>query len=268
MNKDGLMKKHKKNIGRFVIGVLIFLLTLILKVVLVKFSDAIIVEVGIRLYGVITAISTLLLIIALVAAIVTIVLFMLSGAELRKQIAIEAADAHTDPVLKVKGNLDPVQIRKSLTAEGNKWLSVIPQVNPVEAEEMRTILNSVDATMSQMDDYQLRLKNLLDSNGADALRDTEEVLDGVEQHICRNVRKLLNIMTVSSPNTQNDLDVVELTAKNCAEDNNRLLKTTKEFIVAVTEFLNSQGDSGSGINEVEVYKNALTTQIEEGGIYS
>ena len=268
MNKDGLMKKHKKNIFRLIISVLIFFLTLIIKMVVVKQSDTLIVYEGIRFYGVVAAITTILLIIALVAVIVMVVLFMLSGAELRKQIAIESAGSHTDPVLKVKGNLDPVQIRKSLTTEGNKWLSVIPQVNPAEAEEIRTILNSVDATMSQMDDYQLRLKNLLDSNGADALRDTEEVLDGVEQHICRNVRKLLNIMTVSSPNTQNDLDVVELTAKNCAEDNNRLLKTTKEFIVAVTEFLNSQGDSGSGINEVEVYKNALTTQIEEGGIYS
>ncbi len=268
MNKNVLLMKYKKNKVRSVIGVIAFVIALILKIVVGMFTDILVVYGGIRLFGVLSAMTTILLIAGAVAGAGTLAMLFISHSELRKQQAIESAESNAGPVLKVKGKLDPVQIRNSLITEGDKWLSIISSNNPNEADEMDAALENVKATMAQMDDYQLRLKNLLDSNGADALRDTEEVLDGVEQHICRNVRKLLNIMTVSSPNTQNDLDVVELTAKNCAEDNNRLLKTTKEFIVAVTEFLNSQGDSGSSINEVEVYKNALTTQIEEGGIYS
>ena len=263
MNKNVLLMKYKKNKVRSVIGVIAFVIALILKIVVGMFTDILVVYGGIRLFGVLSAMTTILLIAGAVAGAGTLAMLFISRSELRKQQAIESAESNAGPVLKVKGKL-----RNSLITEGDKWLSIISSNNPNEADEMDVALENVKATMAQMDDYQLRLKNLLDSNGADALRDTEEVLDGVEQHICRNVRKLLNIMTVSSPNTQNDLDVVELTAKNCAEDNNRLLKTTKEFIVAVTEFLNSQGDSGSGINEVEVYKNALTTQIEEGGIYS
>lgn len=268
MNRDVLLGKFKKNVVRFGIGATFFVVTLILKIIVVSAEDMIIVNTGIRFYGVIAVITTVLLTAGVIGATGTLALLLTSGFALKKQEVIESADSQPSPVLKVKGKLDPVQIRNSLVTEGDKWMSTVSQANPKEAEEMDVALKSVKDTMAQMDDYQLRLKNLLDSNGADALRDTEEVLDGVEQHICRNVRKLLNIMTVSSPNTQNDLDVVELTAKNCAEDNNRLLQTTKEFIVAVTEFLNSQGDSGSSVNEVEVYKNALTTQIEEGGIYS
>jgi hypothetical protein len=268
MNKDVLLDKFKKNVVRFGIGATIFVVALVLKIVVGLFTDILVVYAGIRLFGVLSALTTILLIVGIAAGAGTLAILLKSRAELRKLEAVESADSNAGPVLKVKGKLDPVQIRNSLITEGDKWLSVVSPTNPKEAEEMDVAIKSVKETMAQMDDYQLRLKNLLDSNGADALRDTEEVLDGVEQHICRNVRKLLNIMTVSSPNTQNDLDVVELTAKNCAEDNNRLLQTTKEFIVAVTEFLNSQGDSGSSINEVEVYKNALTTQIEEGGIYS
>ncbi len=212
--------------------------------------------------------TTVLLVLGTVVFLVFLAMTCSSYFSLKKEEAIEEADSNKGPVLKVKGSLDPVQIRNSLMSEGEKWIASVSQINQGEASEIRTAIAAVKDTMAQMDDYQLRLKNLLDSNGADALRDTEEILDKVEQHICRNVRKLLNIMTVSSPNNQNDMDVVELTAKNCAEDNNRLLQTTKEFIVSVTEFLNSQGDSGSGINEVEVYKNALTSQMEEGGIYS
>ena len=233
MNKNVLLMKYKKNKVRSVIGVIAFVIALILKIVVGMFTDILVVYGGIRLFGVLSAMTTILLIAGAVAGAGTLAMLFISRSELRKQQAIESAESNAGPVLKVKGKLDPVQIRNSLITEGDKWLSIISSNNPNEADEMDVALENVKATMAQMDDYQLRLKNLLDSNGADALRDTEEVLDGVEQHICRNVRKLLNIMTVSSPNTQNDLDVVELTAKNCAEDNNRLLKTTKEFIVAV-----------------------------------
>ena len=268
MSKDLLQGNFKKNLSKFKVGAAAFIVTLILKIIVSAVSDTVIVYAGIRLFKTISMLTTALLVIAAAAFLIFLAMTCISYFSLKKEEAIEEADSNKGPVLKVKGNLDPVQIRNSLISEGDKWIASISQMNPGEVGEMNVALTSVRETMVQMDDYQLRLKNLLDSNGADALRDTEEILDKVEQHICRNVRKLLNIMTVSSPNTQNDIDVVELTAKNCAEDNNRLLKTTKEFIVSVTEFLNSQGDSGSGINEVEVYKNALTSQIEEGGIYS
>ncbi len=267
MNRESLQRKLIKDSGNIRIFAGVFLVTIIAKLIVSALENIIIVYAGIRFFRVLALITMVLLLIGGALFLIYISLMLKTYFQLKKQEAIDEADNKTGPVLKVKGDLDPVQIRNNLVSETEKWMATISKMYPQEKGEMNVALTGVRDTMIQMDDYQLRLKNLLDSNGADALRDTEEVLDRVEQHICRNVRKLLNIMTVSSPNTKNDLDVVELTAKNCAEDNNKLLKTTKEFIVAVTEFLNSQGDSGSGINEIEVYKKALTTQIEEGGIY-
>ena len=121
--------------------------------------------------------------------------------------------------------------------------------------------------MERMDEYQSKLKSLLDTNGAEALRDTEDILTNAEQHICRNIRKLLNIMTVSSSGNEEDVSLVISTAQKCGADNNALLGTTKEFMVAVTQLLNAQGDDSSGIRELEAYKKAIASQIDEGGIY-
>lgn len=267
MKKESLQGNLKKNISKLTVGAVIFVITLILKLLVSAGSDTLIVYAGIRLFSTVSMLTTLLIILGTAVFLIFLVMTCISYFSLKKEEAIEEADSNKGPVLKVKGSLDPVQIRNSLISEGDKWISYVSQINQGEASELSAAIAGVKETMALMDDYQLRLKNLLDSNGADALRDTEEILDKVEQHICRNVRKLLNIMTVSTPNNQNDMDVVELAAKNCAQDNNSLLQTTKEFIVSVTEFLNSQGDSGSGISEVEIYKKALTSQMEEGGIY-
>ncbi len=267
MNEDSQKAKAQENTKRFKASAVFFALVLILKLVVTGLENLIIVYGGIRLFGMLSMILTIATVVGFILFIFFLSLMMIGISKQKKQEAINEADSHQGPVLKVKGELDPVQIRNNLIGESDKWLETISQLYPQERGEMNAAITSVKETMIQMDDYQLRLKNLLDNNGADALRDTEEVLDRVEQHICRNVRKLLNIMTVSSPKTKNDIDVVKLTATNCAEDNRRLLKTTKEFMVAITEFLNSQGDSGSSIGEIEVYKKALASQIEEGGIY-
>ena len=267
MKKESLQLNYSKDMARLKKGAVLLLAAVILWGVATAFHNSIIVYAGIRVYRIISVITAILLIAGAAGFIILAVIAAMAFMKLKKQEALDDEGKAKGPVLKVKGDLDPVQIRNNLTAESDKWTNSVSGMHPRAKDKMKAALGSVSDTMLHMDDYQARLKNLLDSNGAEALRDTEEVLDRVEQHICRNVRKLLNIMTVSSPDSANDIEVVELTARNCAEDNNKLLATTKEFIVAVTQFLNSQGDSGSGISEIEVYKKALTTQIEEGGIY-
>ncbi len=267
MNNNTLQDKVDRNTKLFKVGTAFLAAAFLFKALVTVFEDTIIVYAGIRAFNTLSTITMIIFAIAAIGVLITFSLMMVSITKLKKQEAISKADEPSGPVLKVRGELDPVLIKNNLISESEKWMASVSGMHSGEAGELNAALTGVRETMVQMDDYQLRLKNLLDSNGAEALRDTEEVLDRVEQHICRNVRKLLNIMTVSSPNTANDIDVIKLTAGNCAKDNNRLLGTTKEFLVAVTEFLNSQGDEGSSINEVEVYKKALASQIEEGGIY-
>ncbi len=127
-------------------------------------------------------------------------------------------------------------------------------------ETVRRAIKTVIRTMTVMDDLQDKLKELLDNNGADALRDTEDILDDVEQHICRNVRKLINNITILDMNNSNDSEKIVNAALECSEENQKLLKLTKDFMSSLVEFLNRQGDSSSE-EEIQMYKEALTEQL-------
>ena len=130
-------------------------------------------------------------------------------------------------------------------------------------DNVRNAIKTVIRTMNVMDDLQDKLKELLDNNGADALRDTEDILDDVEQHICRNVRKLINNITILDMGSSRDKEKIISDAIKCGEENQKLLKLTKDFMTSLVEFLNRQGDSSSE-EEIQMYKDALTEQLGLG----
>lgn len=117
--------------------------------------------------------------------------------------------------------------------------------------------------LEQMDDYQERLSRLLKNNGAEMLYDTEDVLDRVEQYICRNVRKVLNYMDVSDPKLPGDVSMLKEKLADCFESNQEQLRQTQEFLFALTDFLNQQGDSENDASMLEVYKRTLLESIKE-----
>ena len=117
--------------------------------------------------------------------------------------------------------------------------------------------------LEQMDSYQERLTRLLASNDVHTLSDTEEVLDRVEQYICKNVRKVLNYMEVADPQSAEDVALLQTKFAACYGDNQEQLKKTQEFIFALTDFINQQGDSDNDISMLEVYKNTILESIQE-----
>ena len=98
------------------------------------------------------------------------------------------------PSLDIGSRLNPEHIKASL-------YEISAQATD---ETVRKAVKTVIRTMNVMDDLQDKLKELLDNNGADALRDTEDILDDVEQHICRNVRKLINNVTILDMGSSRD----------------------------------------------------------------
>ncbi|MBR1930705.1 MAG: sulfite exporter TauE/SafE family protein [Lachnospiraceae bacterium] len=117
--------------------------------------------------------------------------------------------------------------------------------------------------LEQMDSYQERLSRLLATNDVHTLSDTEEVLDRVEQYICKNVRKVLNYMEVADPNSAEDVELLRTKFAACYGDNQEQLKQTQEFIFALTDFINQQGDSDNDLSMLEVYKNTILESIKE-----
>lgn len=252
------VKDNKKKSNALKVSGVLLAIALVIKLLTAAFKDTIIVYSGIRTFTAISTVSTAFLVVAGIVFVLFLIIRVSSQAKERKAKMIQDVENDKGPDLRMKGDLDPERVRESLRSSSAEWAN-----DPYVESACKAIYKNMD----DMDGYQAKLKKLLDSNGADALRDTEEVLNKVEQHICRNVRKLINIMTVLDSGNANDRALILTTAKNCTDDNNKLLESTRNFMMAVSQFLNTQGEDGGTIQEIESYKKILTDQIQEGGIY-
>ncbi len=156
----------------------------------------------------------------------------------------------TEPMLKINSRLDPEDLRGRIY---NLKISC-------KHKELKEVYAGIEGSMETMNRYQAKLNKLLNNNGADALRDSEEILDGVEQNLCRNVRKFLNKETI----LDTDQNYAELLAEGekCNRENDTLLKKTMDFMEAVAEYLNDQDDNDD-LGDIEIYKNAILEQIKE-----
>lgn len=172
--------------------------------------------------------------------------------EAERQLAIEE---HTEyeikrnAMLSVENHkLDPEFVSRCLAEQGDiKW------------QKFYKTIRLCVKQFEQMDDYQARFSKLLTSNGANALNDTEDVIDQVEQYMCKNARTVINFMMVADYDAEGD---VEQKLDMCYQENEKLLAQTKDFIYAMTEVLNSQGGQ-SDTRLMETYKETLLSTIHK-----
>lgn len=161
---------------------------------------------------------------------------------------LEEREEENASSLSVNGKLNPNFIRKNLKELRNgDWSMLSPE------------LDDCIHQFEQMDSYQERYSNLLKSNGANSLSDTEDVIDQVEQYMCKNARNIINFMNVADKDSQ--AEVMEK-LKKCQEENESLLKQTKDFIYAMTEFLNNQGGEND-TRILETYKTTILSTIRK-----
>lgn len=161
---------------------------------------------------------------------------------------LEEREEENASSLSVNGKLNPNFIRKNLKElRDGEWGFLSPE------------LDDCIHQFEQMDSYQERYSNLLKSNGANSLSDTEDVIDQVEQYMCKNARNIINFMNVADKDSQEE--VIEKLMK-CQEENENLLKQTKDFIYAMTEFLNNQGGEND-TRILETYKTTILSTIRK-----
>lgn len=152
--------------------------------------------------------------------------------------------------LSVSGRIDPAYIREALMNEtGGKW------------QCFREQIDSCISQFEQMDSYQERFARLLENNGAKTLRDTENVIDEVEQYMCKNARSVINFMSVADEDAS---DKVRQKIEDCREENSSLLQQTRDFIYAMTDFLNNQGEKAD-TRLLESYRETLLSSVNRSG---
>ena len=224
--------------------------------------DSIIVETGIRSFRTIEygAFITLV-VLAVLAIIVTLVTALERRSALKaeekeqqenlaRQAEAERKIRRKESPLAVSDRLDPPTLQNGLRGAMSST-----------GGEVNTLLGTILKQMNRMDELQARHETLLKNNAAYALSDTADILDQVEQYMCRNVRKVLNYVSVLDPSDPQDRGTLVAHLKECAELNGEQLKKTQDFLVALTEFLNRQGDGKGGSEALDMYKETILKAI-------
>lgn len=236
MKFDGIKGKH------FILsGVFLFLSLLMLFC-----KTDFIVNFGIRVFRFCMYIS----VIGFIASLPIPVYHLIKSVKQEKKSSVPVIKEESVPTLDVGAKLNPLVLQNLL----------VTMRDSASDKNLYTAFDSVYYTMTAMDSYQARLKELLDNNGADTLRDTEDILDHAEQHICRNVRRFINSVTILDLSNPDDALSASNLAIECVSEDRKLLELTKNFLSSLVELLNRQ-DTGSCVNEIKMYREAIDEQL-------
>ena len=165
-----------------------------------------------------------------------------------KRISEDKAKRDEESVLSVSKRLSEETIRNELTENLSTYWKVYEDG-----------INMLISQSNKMDDLQARLSDLLRKNGADKLDDAEDTLDRVEQGLLKNIRKVLNYMEVASPEREEDREKVSSSIEQCVGENEKLLENTSGFLIALTDYLNTQGeDDRDELSTLLSFKDILT----------
>lgn len=172
-------------------------------------------------------------------------------AEVLRQEELREREKHRE-VLSVSKKMDSERIRGLLTEYAAQKWKVLAQP-----------LLQLKLQLDMMDEHQEKLEHLLDVNGADTLSNTEDILDRVEQYLCKNVRKALNYLDVADEEEERDVRLVQEKLASCHEEGQKQLQQVQEFLFALAEFLNMQGGDDNSMEMLDIYKTTILSSIED-----
>lgn len=175
--------------------------------------------------------------------------------ELKRRKEIEERSAKAK--LNVKGPLKDEVIFERMKS----WLN--EDWGRMTTTEIPTLMSDILRQMDEMNGYQAKLGRLLTNNGADYLDDTNGVLESVEQSILRKVRKVLNCFVVYETDSAEDVQKMQELLKETRDSNEAQLNNVKDFLFAITDFLNKQGDDNSGAEKLDIYKRTILESISD-----
>lgn len=235
-----------------ILSLIIFALSLLTRLGTLIFSTNIIIYFGIRFLDTVNTACLALMGISGVGTVFAIGAEVVNRINRFKQEALTNAETVT-PKLNMTGKLDPIKVKQQLHESMAPWYKTNIEQH---------LCKSLEAQFDKMDAQQNRLHGLLENNGAIALGDTEDILDTVEQNMCKRIRNLINILSVYDPTVPDNHNIVADEISKCITENKSLLDSAQEFILAVANYLNTQ-NSSYDIDELNIYKNALLDEINK-----
>ncbi len=177
---------------------------------------------------------------------------------LEERKVLEQQRENAKPVLSyTAASYDPEDIRRRL--EG------IARQRP----DLEEAISRCHGQMDAMDRRQAKLKELLDLNGAEYLRNTETLLNEVEQFICKNFRKVINRCVVSDLGDDQvfskdghyatDLELIDaILLKNQTE-----LDNIKKFLADLADLISEDNDNPE--TTLEIWMNIIRDSLNKEG---
>lgn len=232
-------RKIKIAVGLFVFGI-------ISKLILSVCRDSVIIQFGIQKYRITSNVFTVWSVVTFLLLICCIVVYR-KKIKAEKQSPVPEAPA---PTLSVSSDLDP-----------NKMYQILSDY-ALRAELPGEQILQIAMQLKTMDIYQEKLENLLRNNGAESLDDAKDILDEVEQSLCKAIRKVINYIEVSDGNSKEDLTLLSRELDSCQKTCENLLEQVKDFLFALADFLNRQGEDKSVSEIMETYRQCILRTIE------
>ncbi|MFV0485321.1 MAG: hypothetical protein ACK5MU_03825 [Candidatus Saccharimonadales bacterium] len=213
----------------------------IVALVIVKTAEtAIVIGLGIRVFSILSIVPYIAVAAGIVATgvgiIPTVRARLAKSAEDRRIEQEKMAESKSTLSYSAK-TYDPADIRRMLIK--------LKEQRPDLASE----IDKCESQMDSMDHRQERLKNLLDLNEADYLRNTEELLNEVEQFICKNFRKVINRGIVSEMDDDavfagdekysTHVELIQAVLKS----NQVELDNIKKFLADLADLISEQNDN-------------------------
>lgn len=113
--------------------------------------------------------------------------------------------------------------------------------------------------MNRMDTLQRKQNVLIQTNDAVYLKQTVEVLNGVERRICRNLRSIINMwITVDRYEQLDQADV-----KALLDDNESKLSDAMQLLDVSRKWVNSYNENTDG-DEVQLWIKTIEDSLKEG----
>ena len=177
-----------------------------------------------------------------------------------KKAALQDSLRSREREIEAKKNTAVLSVKEEL--ENDRLCELLEEAGKSEWQMLNTELSKCRKQMAEMDDLQDKLTGLLKTNEADSLSDTEEILERVEQQICKNVRKVLNHIQIRDPEDPSDLESAREKIQECVRDNEAQIGQTKEFLYALADFLNQQGDNENDASMLQIYKATILDSLK------
>lgn len=145
----------------------------------------------------------------------------------------------------------------------NSILQDVLQQYRIQWKSQSVLIYELSNQLQKMDNLQERLHRLLVNNDVSILSDTEDVLDQVEQYLCRNIYNCINYMEVYDPGSPSDTDAMHNVMDITVQKNDEKLKNTQEFMLALTEYINRQNGADNDTSMLDTYKNTILQSLTE-----